>query len=80
MIIIKAKTVGDNIKLQDIIDLWIGKPVKVKKDYWVRDIKEGSVTIVKRDIKLLPNLDKRDKVFNDEGFWIDTKPLVVKEP
>ncbi|RUS31524.1 hypothetical protein BC938DRAFT_477644 [Jimgerdemannia flammicorona] len=31
-------------------------------------------------IDLYNVFDKRDKVFNEEGVWMDTKPLVVNEP
>jgi len=75
----KAKTVGANIELQNVIDLWKGKVVSVNKEYWARDRKAGSVSIVNKNIKLSPNLLKRAKVFDSAGIWVDTKPLVINE-
>lgn len=78
--VLKAKGLdNDCLTVDDYISLWNGNEVvtaiktESKKNY-----EEGYVKISSKQIKLDPNsYTKREKLYDDNGIWVDTKPLVL---
>lgn len=55
------------------------KNIKATKSDTKTNIKEGYVNIDTKEVTL--NFDaylKREKIYNQEGLWVDTKPLTLK--
>lgn len=78
-IIIKAKGVdSSSLCLDDFVNMYLyQKNTKAMKNYAERSYEEGFVNIKNNKTTIL-NFDaykKRDKIFNSEGIWVDTKPL-----
>ena len=56
---------------------WNNKNVSAIKTENIKNLSEGSVTI--QDKKVMLNYDaysKREKIYDENGIWIDTKPLL----
>jgi hypothetical protein len=77
-IIRKARSVGENLILDDYINLYLGESISKNKEYWVRDRSQGSVTVVQRNITLSPHLNKREKFYYN-GLCVGTRPFIVKD-
>jgi DNA polymerase type B, organellar and viral len=57
---------------------WDNKNVTATKFNTITDYKKASVLIEKKDVILNhDSYKKREKIYNNEGIWIDTKPLLL---
>jgi hypothetical protein len=80
--VIKTKGIINNsITIEDFKEMyWNQKNIKATKVNTVTNYTKSSVLIEKKDVML--NYDaytKREKIFNNEGIWIDTKPLIFND-
>jgi hypothetical protein len=78
-VIIKSKGVDDeSMNLEDFKALYYkSERIKAIKTQTIRDFAKGSVTI--EDIEAYVSSEsytKREKIYNSDNLWIDTKPLV----
>lgn len=76
--IIKTKGVINNsITLEDFKSMYFhNKNITATKFNTVTNYEKASVLIEKKDVILnYDSYTKREKVYNNEGIWIDTKPL-----
>lgn len=61
-----------------ILNLCIGKKknIKAKKLNSLTNYEKSSVLIEKKDVNLnYDSFTKREKIYNNKGIWVDTKPL-----
>jgi len=56
-----------------------GKPFNTTKNSSIKNITEGSVVIEDSNIELSLIYNKRNKIKDTNGRWIDTSPLVINE-
>ena len=57
---------------------WNNKNINVTKWNTLTNYEKASVLIEKKDVILNYNsYTKREKLFNEEALWIDTKPLSI---
>ena len=80
-IIIKAKGINNNsITLNDFKDMYFNnKNINTEKTSTITNYEKGSVVIQNQNIELNYNsYTKREKLFNTNNLWIDTKPLNLK--
>ncbi len=81
VVIKKAKGVySSSLNLKDYVDMYLNKQdVLAEKNYSIINYNKGSVNIdTKETILHHDAYTKREKVYNSNGKWIDTKPLVYK--
>ena len=58
---------------------WNKSNVIATKSNTITNYTKGSILIEEKEIVLnYDSYTKREKLYNDEKIWIDTKPLVVK--
>ena len=79
-IIKKAKGVNsDSLTVNDYEDMYLkSKDATALKSHSNLDFSEGSVNIYTKSTTIRHNSYlKRDKIYNNEGLWIDTKPLIL---
>ena len=77
-IIIKTKGIINNsITVEDFKNMyWNNSNVTATKFNTVRNYQKASVIIEKKDVVLnFDSYTKREKIYNNEDIWIDTKPL-----
>ena len=77
-IIIKAKGIKNNsINLEDFKAMYFNKRnISAKKINTKTNYEKGSVLIEEKNVILNSDIySKREKIYNDKGIWIDTKPL-----
>jgi DNA polymerase type B, organellar and viral len=78
--IIKAKGVTNNkLNVNDFKNMYFNnKNIETIKTHTTIKYDKASVIIQKKDITINSNAyTKREKVFNNKGIWIDTKPLTI---
>lgn len=78
-IVKKAKGVDSkSLCLDDFVNMYLyKKDVKAIRNFGERSYEEGFVNIKQGTTVLRHNAyTKRDKIFNSDGLWINTKPLV----
>lgn len=68
-----------SLNIKDFKDMyWNKKKVNATKWNTVNNYEKASVLIEKKDVILnYDSYTKREKLFNEEGIWIDTKPLSI---
>lgn len=79
--VVKAKGVG-KFPYEKIKALYYeSKPITVfnSEDIWLKDLNEFKIKIESRDIQITGKFVKREKIFNAEGLWVVTRPLVMKD-
>lgn len=76
-VIIKAKGVEkDNLSIDDFISLYNNKDVKTTRNNSKKSYTHAWVDLSKIDILLNHNsYSKRQKIYNNKGIWVDTRPL-----
>ena len=77
-IIIKTKGIINNsITVEDFKNMyWNNSNVTANKFNTVKNYQKASVIIEKKDVVLnYDSYTKREKIYNNEDIWIDTKPL-----
>ena len=77
-IIIKTKGIIKNsITVEDFKNMyWNNSNVTANKFNTVKNYQKASVIIEKKDVVLnYDSYTKREKIYNNEDIWIDTKPL-----
>ena len=80
-IIIKSKgVINTKLTIEDFKSMYYLKQNISAKKYNTKTFYEkGSVIISIKDVILnQDSFKKREKIFNNEGLWVDTKPLVYK--
>ena len=56
---------------------WNNSNVTATKLNTVRNYQKASVVIEKKDVVLnFDSYTKREKIYNNEDIWIDTKPII----
>jgi len=78
--IIKTKgIINKSLNLQDFKDMyWNKKYINVTKWNTLTNYEKTSVLIEKKDVILnYDSYTKREKLFNEKGIWINTKPLSI---
>ena len=81
-IIIKTKGIINNsITVEDFKNMyWNNSNVTANKFNTVKNYQKASVIIEKKDVVLnYDSYTKREKIYNNEDIWIDTKPLNYKK-
>jgi DNA polymerase type B, organellar and viral len=76
---VKSKgVVSDEMDLEDFKTLYYqAESIRTIKRQTVRDYTKGSVSIDTVDVYVSSeSFTKREKIYNSEGLWIDTKPLI----
>lgn len=76
----KAKGImASSLTVVDYIKMWQGKSVETAvKTIGYKDYEDGSVTICKEKVTInSEGYTRREKIFNNKGLWINTKPLVI---
>lgn len=76
---VKSKgVVSDEMDLEDFKTLYYqAESIRTIKRQTVRDYTKGSVSIDTVDVYVSSeSFTKREKIYNSEGLWVDTKPLV----
>lgn len=76
---VKAKGVGPSLNYSQLIELYEGSKVEIKKKVWLKSYRDLNVKIEDRSITLTGEFTKREKVFSPEGLWVEKRPLVVKD-
>ena len=77
--IIKCKGIKSNsISLDDFKSMYyLNKNISATKSTTVTNLSKGSVIIKDKDILLAHDVyKKRDKIYNTQGLWVNTKPLL----
>jgi len=80
-IIIKTKgIINTSLSIEDFKTMyWNKSNVIATKSNTITNYTKGSILIEEKEIVLnYDSYTKREKLYNDEKIWIDTKPLVVK--
>jgi hypothetical protein len=80
-IIKKAKGVNtDSLTLNDFENMFYNnKKATALKTHTNLDIVKGTVNISTKSVLISPNsYTKREKIYNDKGLWINTKPIFYK--
>ena len=70
------KGIGSKLSTMDFINLYKGKSISGASIKSMKDWKDGSVSINPVEITLTGNYNKRIKIYDNKGYWIDTKPIV----
>ncbi|KZT15563.1 hypothetical protein NEOLEDRAFT_1081995, partial [Neolentinus lepideus HHB14362 ss-1] len=81
--VIKTKGVINNsISLEDFKEMYFNnKNIQATKFNTITNYEKASVLIEKKDIVLnYDSYTKREKIFNNDGIWINTKPLIYNNP
>lgn len=71
----KCKGIGNLLTKDDFIKLYNGQSVEKNKNIFIKDYKNQSVKIENRKIHIKSEI-KRIKIFDNNGKWIDTKPII----
>lgn len=78
-IISGSKGINSPLNENDFINLLNNVSINSKTKLSIKNVDEGYVIITDRDIKLNYNsFKKRMKIYDENGRWIGTKPIVVK--
>ena len=79
--IAKIKGIGNYINMKtDLVSLFEGKSIILPKIYRIfRDVNTFEIKNLQIQIQITGKLLKRDKIFNVEGIWINTKPIFYDE-
>jgi len=75
----KSRGYKGQISLEHFIDLYKGSSVTFNIDKWYRLPKEHRVEIRNIQLTLSSTINKREKIFNDSGDWIDTKSITLTD-
>jgi len=68
---------GD-LRKEEIMALYNGNTIHLKVERWLRSLKDQTVSIEKyRDYAIHPLFNKRDKISDPQGRWINTKALIL---
>ena len=81
-VIIKVKGVNENtLTIDDFKKMYLGSNVGASRFESIRNYSEGYTNVkISRDITLSSTAyKKRDKIFNGNNIWIDTKPLTINK-
>jgi len=79
----KSKGVNSNsLTSEDYINMYYNnKNITAIKSQSKSDFVEGSVKIYNKNVTLRYNsYDKREKLFDKDGLWINTRPLIFNKP
>jgi len=69
---------GSSLTKDQILTLYEGQSLTLEVTKWSRSLGAGVVRIVKGlPYNIRPNFNKRQKVFDDQDKWVDTKPLIL---
>lgn len=76
---IKSKgLISRDLKWDDFVKLYHKHILDVYRTNTEKDYAEGIVYITKKKVKLDPNsYTKRVKIYDKNGLWVDTKPLII---
>ena len=74
----KCKGYSGKFNKEQYLSLLKGQSLDLRITRWTINLEEGIVQ-VRKDLsyRLNPIFLKRNKVFNSQGVWIDTRPLVL---
>lgn len=74
----KCKGYSGRLSKQHYLELLKGDVIELNVTRWRRSLELGTVQIMKNlPYRLNPQLNKRNKVFDLKGKWIDTLPLLL---
>jgi hypothetical protein len=76
-VITKCKGYSGKLDKSQYFSLLKGNSLDLQVTRWIRSLKGGSVEVKGVPYKLNPLFLKRNKVFDDQGKWVDTCPLVL---
>jgi len=72
----KCKGYSGKLSKGQYLELMEGNHLNLSVTRWVRSLSKGTVQILKgRPYVLNPHFNKRVKVFDSQGQWVDTRPL-----
>ena len=54
-----------------------GKVLKILQEKWYRDISNGTIVVKPEDFTLTLNDNKRRLIYDENGVFVDTEPLLV---
>jgi hypothetical protein len=66
------------LSYKDFLCLYKEKPIQVKvSNNFIRDLKTYTINTSEQEIEVTGYLVKREKIFDQNGKWIETKPLLI---
>lgn len=74
--IVKARTIGSDLSINDMNILYKGHSITKFKTKWFKNIYKGNIQVRSTNINLASNLEKRNKVIIN-GEWVTTSPLII---
>lgn len=77
-VVTKCKGYPGNLTRDQYLELMRGNTLNLSVTKWIRSLKNSSVQIQRGTPYTLKfSFNKRQQVINNEGVWVDTKPLIL---
>ena len=77
---VKAKGVKKGITFKNLEKLLMKETsLKIKQEKWIRNFSSGTITIKDELYSIMITENKRIPVFNENGIYVDTLPLTLKD-
>lgn len=74
----KCKGYSGKLSKEQYLEVMEGKHLDLLVTRWVRSLSKGTVQILKgKPYVLNPQFNKRQKVYDAKGVWVDTKALIL---
>lgn len=70
----------DKLNLNNFVNLLKkDAAIDLEQEIWSKNREQGLVDIVQQAYQLKANQNKRELIYNDQGFFVDTKPFILHQ-